>query len=98
MSAQKQDISLEDIWTKNTFNTEKLDAFHSMYNGDFYTILNQYQEGTSLDKYDYATLKKVETIVSGEDLDGIKYFDDYTFNKEETKLILEPGSGFKTWK
>ena len=88
LSAQKQDISLEDIWTKNTFNTEKLDAFHSMYNGDFYTILNQYQEGTSLDKYDYATLKKVETIVSGEDLDGIKYFDDYTFNKEETKLIL----------
>ncbi len=86
--AQKQNISLEDIWTKNTFRTQRLEAFHSMNNGDFYTILNQNEQGTSLDKYDYATLEKVDIIVSGNDLEGIKYFDDYTFNKQETKLIL----------
>ena len=86
--AQKQKITLEDIWTNYSFQTEGLESFHSMKNGDYYTILNNSKEGTWLDKYSYATLKKVETIVSGNDLAGIKYFDDYTFNKEETKIII----------
>ncbi len=88
ISAQKQNITLEDIWIKGTFRTERLESFHSMDNGDFYTILNQSKLGTSLDKYNYATLNKVETIVSGNDLVGIKYFDDYTFSKNENKLII----------
>ncbi len=86
--AQNQKITLEDIWTKYSFQTERLESFHSMKKGDYYTILNNYKEGTWLDKYSYATLEKVETIVSGNDLVGIKYFDDYTFNEEETKIII----------
>ncbi len=86
--AQKQDITIEDIWVKNTFGTERLESFHSMKNGDFYTILNHNNYGTYLDKFDYATLKKIKTLVSGNDLEGIKYFDDYTFSKDETKLII----------
>ena len=86
--AQKKDITLDDIWTNNTFSTQSLEAFHSMKNGDFYTILNHYQEGTFLEKYDYKTLDKLETIVSGNQLIGIKYFDDYTFSDDETKLII----------
>ncbi len=86
--AQKQDITLEDIWINGTFRTQGLESFHAMENGDFYTILNHNESGTYLDKYDYATLKKAETIVSGNDLAGIKYFDDYTFSKDETKLII----------
>ena len=86
--AQKQEISLEDIWTKNTFQTENLEAFHSMYNGDFYTILKQSPLGTTLNKYDYATLQKIQTIVSSNDMDGITYFDNYAFNDDETKLII----------
>jgi len=88
LSAQKQDISLEDIWTKNTFSTEKLEAFHSMSNGDFYTILKQSKVGTTLDKYDYGTLLKVQTVVSCDDLNGITFFDNYTFNDDESKLII----------
>ena len=86
--AQKQDITLEDIWVNGTFRTEGLESFHAMGSGDFYTILNHNQTGTYLDKYSYATLKKTETIVSGNDLAGIKYFDDYTFSKDESKLII----------
>jgi len=86
--AQIKKITLDDLWTDYTFRTEGLESFHSMKNGDFYTILNNYKEGTWLDKYDYATLKKVKTIVSGNDLAGIKYFEDYTFNKEETRIII----------
>ena len=87
-NAQDQKISLEDIWTKYSFRTEGLESFQSMKKGDYYTILNHYKEGTWLDKYSYATLQKVETIVSGNDLPGIKYFEDYTFDKEETKIII----------
>ncbi len=86
--AQNKKITLDDLWTNYTFRTEGLESFHSMKKGDYYTILNNYKEGTWLDKYSYATLKKVETIVSGNDLAGIKYFDDYTFNKEETRMII----------
>ena len=86
--SQNKTITLEDIWVNNTFQTESLRAFHSMQNGDFYTILNHDKDGTYMDKYDYATLEKLETIVQGKDLEGIKYFDAYTFNKDETKLII----------
>ncbi len=86
--AQKQNFTLEDIWTKSTFSTQRLEAFHSMKNGDFYTILNHNQNGTTLDKLDYATLKKVETIVSSSDLEGIKYFEDYSFDQKENKIII----------
>jgi len=86
--SQQKDISLEDIWVKNTFQTASLEAFHSMKNGDYYTILSHNSYGTFMDKYDYKTLEKVETLVLGKDLEGIKYFDDYTFNLDETKVII----------
>ena len=86
--AQKQDITLEDIWVKGTFRTDRLESFHSMDNGDFYTILSHNKQGTSLDKFDYKTLEKVATVVAGDNLAGIKYFDDYTFSKDETKIII----------
>jgi dipeptidyl-peptidase-4 len=41
-----------------------------------------------MDKFDYATLEKLETVVVSKDLEGINYFDAYTFNKDETKLII----------
>lgn len=86
--SQQKEISLEDIWVKNTFETASLEAFHSMKNSDHYTILNHNSYGTYMDKFDYKTLEKVETVVLGKDLEGIKYFDDYTFSPDETKLII----------
>lgn len=88
--AQKKDITLEDIWSNGTFRPERLNSFHSMENGDFYTILNfdGKTKSTHLDKYNYKTLEKVETIVSSEDLEGIQAFESYSFNNDETKLLL----------
>ena len=94
VSAQKKDISLEDIWSNGTFRAEYLNSFHSMDIGDFYTILN-FDSGTrstSLDKYDYKTLEKVETIVDSQNLDGITSFNSYEFDASETKLILGTAS------
>jgi len=86
--SQNKDITLEDIFVHKTFDTQSLEAFHSMKNGDYYTILNNNSYGTYLDKYDYKTLEKVETLVLGKDLDGIKYFDAYTFSPDEEKMII----------
>ena len=54
--SQEKEITLEDIWAKNAFTTQSLEAFQSMKNGDFYTILNHNSYGTYMDKYEYKTL------------------------------------------
>ncbi len=92
MQAQKKDISLEDIWKNGTFRADYMNSLNSM-NGDFYSLLNYDNSGSSVDKYSYETLEKVETIVHSKDLKEIKYFNSYEFNNDETKLIL--GTNFK---
>ena len=86
-TAQKKKITLEEIWG-GAFRTEQLDVLRSMKNGEQYTILNFNRgDGTSsLDKYDYATQQKVETIVaSGTDVPN---FTSYEFSADESKIIL----------
>ncbi len=87
-TAQKKDITLEEIWD-GTFRTERMNSLNSM-NGDFYTLqnFNRESQSTTVDKYSYATLEKVETIVDSKDLADLKYFESYLFNSNETKLIL----------
>ena len=88
VTAQKKDISLEEIWN-GAFRTERMNELNSM-NGDFYTLLNFNRDtrSTSVDKYSYETLEKVGTIVDSKDLNNLKYFETYAFNKNETKIIL----------
>lgn len=92
LQAQKKDISLEDIWRKGTFRADYMNSLNSM-NDDFYSLLNIENGNSTVDKYSYKTLEKVETIVNGANLNGLKRFDSYSFNSDETKLIL--GTNFK---
>ena len=91
ITAQNKKLNLADIWLNGTFEIETLEAFQSMTTGDFYTVLNHNSYGSYLDKFDYATLEKIETVVLGRDLPGITYFEDYTFDRSERKLILGVG-------
>ncbi len=87
-SAQKKEIAIDEIWN-GTFRTERMNSLNSM-NGDFYSLQN-YDRATrssTVDKYSYATLDKVETIVNSKDLKELNYFESYSFNNNETKLIL----------
>ncbi|WP_346883061.1 S9 family peptidase [uncultured Algibacter sp.] len=90
LSAQTKDITLEDIWKNGTFRTEGMDVLHSMTNGQQYAVLNfdRASRSTSIDIYDYKTLKKVKTLVSSKDLDALQYFSSYTFSDDESKVIL----------
>ena len=87
-TAQKTAISLDEIWN-GTFRTKRMNSLNSM-NGDFYTLqnFNKQTQSTTVDKYSYATLEKVETIVDSKDLSELKYFESYSFNNNETQLIL----------
>ncbi|MCF6349702.1 MAG: S9 family peptidase [Flavobacteriaceae bacterium] len=79
-------ITLEDLWSKGTFKTQRLSNFHAMNKGDFYVVVNNH--GTDLDKYSYKTLEKVETIVTTNDLNGINSLSDYSFSAKENKIII----------
>ncbi len=89
LNAQNQNITLEDIWG-GTFRTERMDVLHSMGNGQQYSVLNfdRSTRSTSIDIYDYQTLKKVKTLVSSTSLNAIDYFTNYTFSEDERKVIL----------
>ncbi len=92
LQAQKKEVSLEDIWRKGTFRADYMNSLNSM-NGDFYSLLNTENGTSTVDKYSYKTLEKVESIVNGATLNGLKTFQSYSFNSDETKLIL--GTNFK---
>jgi len=88
-TAQDKEITLDEIWN-DTFETESLEALHSMKNGQQYSVLNEDEnsESTSIDVYDYKTLNKVKTLVDSKDLEEVESFSDYTFSQDESKVIL----------
>ena len=86
-SAQNKEITLEAIWN-GTFTTEGMQSLHSMKNGKQYSVINNGKGSATIDVYDYKTLSKVETLVRSSQLEGINYFSDYTFSKDESKIVL----------
>ncbi|WP_179316107.1 S9 family peptidase [Winogradskyella undariae] len=87
--AQEKQITLQDIWT-GQFRTEGMQALHSMANGNQYSVLNfdRQSRTSTIDIYDYVTLKKVKTLISSADIAEIQGFFDYKFNADESKIIL----------
>jgi dipeptidyl-peptidase-4 len=89
LTAQNKEITLEDIWN-GSFRTQRLDALHSMKNGQQYSVLNfdRNSRVSTIDVYDYKTLEKVKTILSSADLEAVPYFTNYTFSDDESKVLL----------
>ncbi len=87
--AQEKKITIEEIY-QGAFRTSGLDVLRSMKSGEYYTILNNNSadKSTSIDKYDYKTLEKVETIVNSAADEAIPSFSSYTFSDDESKILL----------
>ena len=85
--AQSREITLEEIWGGG-FSTERLDALHSMKNGKEYAVLNFENRQSQIDIFDYETQQKVKTLLSSSEIPEIKYFTDYTFSADESKILL----------
>ena len=86
VTAQKK-ITLADIQERDTFSEKTITDLQSSNNGLYYTTL----EGNKrIVKYDYKDGEKIETIFDLDKVENapIKYFDDYAFSLDETKILL----------
>ncbi len=90
----QQKITVEEIYT-GAFRTKGMDELQAMKNTNQYTVLNSDRATRSqqIDLYDFATLKKVSTLLNSKDYkelaDGI---DSYTFSNDEKQILIANNS------
>ena len=92
-SAQTQNITLEDIWTKGTFRPKGVYGIRSMQDGEHYCTMSR----TGIAKYSYATGEKVEDVCLFNAPDMKKKakplppMEGYEFSHDEQKILLSSG-------
>lgn len=86
----KKAIDLTAIYKEYKFYPNMLSSLHSLKDGEHYTILNQF---TKIDKFRYLDGEFIETIFSVNNISDapFKYINDYSFNNDETKLLIITG-------
>ncbi len=90
LTAQKKQISLEDIWANSTFRAERLQSIHSMTNGQEYAVqnLDRATRVSSVAIYSYETGEKVGTAIRTDSIQGLDYFISYEYSPNEKQLLL----------
>lgn len=86
LPAQKQ-ITIDDIWTNNTYRARGVPGFRFMNDGRHYTTLR----GNYILRYDLITGNLIDTLLDGNQLDlplDARRIDGYTFSDNERKLLL----------
>lgn len=87
-------LSVEEIYS-GAFRTQGMDELQSMKNTNQYTVLNfdRATRSMQIDLYDFATLKKVSTLLNSKEYtvltDGI---DGYVFSKNEQQILVANNS------
>ena len=86
--AQKN-ITVEDIWRDYTYAGKSVPGFNFLKDGKHYTRL----EDNTIKQYDLLTGIYVDNLFSASEIekreDFPAKFDSYTFNADETKILLE---------
>lgn len=91
--SQQKDITLEEIWS-GAFRTQSLQSLNSLQDGQHYTVL-EYDRAARASKiivYDYLTGNQTKVLIDGKDYPEVKAFEDYTFSRDEKKLLLSTNS------
>lgn len=89
LSAQ-QKISVEEIYT-GAFRAQGMDELIAMKNTNQYTVLNfdRTTRTMQIDLYDFATLKKVNTLIDTKNFSELANgIDSYVFSKDEKQLLI----------
>ncbi|RBN49151.1 S9 family peptidase [Flavobacterium psychrolimnae] len=86
----QQKITIDELYN-GTFRAQGMDELQSLKNTNQYTVLNADRQSRSMqiDLYDFATLKKVSTLIdtkSHRELSG--GIDSYTFDASEKMILL----------
>jgi dipeptidyl-peptidase-4 len=89
VAQQKQNITLEDIWQKGTFQARSVPGFNWMQDGRYYSSLVQ----GNLVQSEVTTGQAVQRLVTGTDLklpgqSQPLAVDGYSFNADETKILF----------
>ena len=88
VSAQ-QKITVEQIYT-GQFRPKGMDELQALPHSNQYTVLNSGRSQT-VDLYDFATLKKVSTLLDTKDFSGLE-IDSYSFSDDEKQLLIASNS------
>ena len=85
----QQKLTLEEIWG-GTFRTQGMDELQTLKKTNQYTVLNFDKAARSMqiDLYDYATLKKISTLIDTKNHQTLPMIDSYTFNSKENQILL----------
>jgi dipeptidyl-peptidase 4 len=81
--AQKK-ITVKDFTSNNIFRAKSVRGIRWMNDGRFYSAL----EKNAIVKYDVTTGNQVETILDGNSMNPKLKISDYTFSKDEQKVLL----------
>jgi len=90
----QQKLTVEEIYS-GAFRPETMDELFAMKNTNQYAVLNfdRATRSSQIDLYDFATLKKVKTIIDTKSYpelaDGI---DSFVFSKDEKQVLLANNS------
>jgi dipeptidyl-peptidase-4 len=87
----QQKITVEEIYS-GAFKAKGMDELQSMHNTNQYTVLNTSGNSQTVDLYDFATLKKVSTLINTKDFRDLQGIDSYTFSADEKMMLLASGS------
>ena len=93
VSAQ-QKITVDAIYS-GAFRPKGMDELQSMKNTNQYTVLNSDRASKSMkiDLYDFATLKKVSTLVDSNDFPELANgIDSYSFSSDEHMILIANNS------
>ena len=88
-SAQKKAITLEEIWN-GAFRQDRMQSLRSLQDGKHYVVqeFDRQNREMRVDKYSYATGKKVATLINSSAIDEIPYFQTFELSADESKAIL----------
>lgn len=79
-----QKITVEDFTLKNTFQSKSVSGINWMKDGKYYTTLS----GNKIIQYNITTGQAEKTILDGSALTQPLTMDDYTFNADESSLLI----------
>lgn len=85
----QQKITVDEIFMGG-FRTKGMDELQSMKNTNQYTVLNfdRTTRSMQINLYDFATLKKVSTLIDTKNHKELEGIDSYTFNANEKMILI----------
>lgn len=89
--SQKQNISLDDIWTYYKFHPKGIDELRSTSDGERYTSLMDNGKSQAVIAYSYATGKVADTLLTSAQLEAAGSnisIDDYELGKGEKNILI----------